>query len=263
MSRLRLSGVGLIVGALSFWWMPVLAAPAERLPDKGVKKLIEQVDEARNKFADNLDDTVKDSTVVGPGGDIRVSNFLQDYRDNTKKLQNRFNDDYAASAEVANVLKQAATIDKLMLGKSGVTKGRKEWDSEAASLRDPAEAYGAMFPLPEGAVVRRMNDKETAAAAAAISKAADWFKHELDVFSTLSKPVRDAGKEDVGLLITLADTVKDRTSDGKPATAEVRQLVQQVAKVQTFVGAQQIHTANWETVLNSLGAVRRAFGVTE
>ena len=36
--------------------------------------------------------------------------------------------------------------------------------------------------------------------------------------------------------------MKSRTSDGKPATGEVRQLVEQVAKVQTFVDANQVPT---------------------
>ena len=48
--------------------------------------------------------------------------------------------------------------------------------------------------------------------------------------------------------------MKSRTSDGKPATGEVRQLVEQVAKLQTFVGAHPIPTmTNWQAVQTSLG----------
>ena len=65
------------------------------------------------------------------------------------------------------------------------------------------------------------------------------------------------------MLIKEADAVKDRTSDGKPATGEVRQLVQQVAKVQTFIGAHPTPImTNWHVVQTSLGKLQQAFGLT-
>ena len=50
------------------------------------------------------------------------------------------------------------------------------------------------------------------------------------------------------MLVKQADTVKSRVNDGKPATGEVRQLVEQTVKVQTFVDAHPIPTAvtNWQ-----------------
>jgi len=162
---------------------------------------------------------------------------------------------------VTTVLKQAAAIDTFMQGTSGVMKGRKEWDAEAASLKHLGEAYGATFPLPEGATLHRTNDKELAAAADAIATAADRFKDDLDKTSTLAKPDKEAAKKDVELLIEHAESVKDHTSDGKPAAADVRLLIAQAAKIQTFVGAHQLPAANWQTVQASLDKVRRAFGL--
>jgi hypothetical protein len=256
----------LLAGALAFWSMPALAqAPPQRLSDKDVKNLIDQVDEGRDKFEGNLDNQFKHSTIRGPNGETNVSDVLQDYQDNTKKLQGRFADNYSAGAEVATVLKQAAGIHKYMQSTSSEMKGRSEWDREASSLNQLAEAYGATFPMAEGATVRRMNDKETADAAAAIASAADRFKDNLDKASTVSKDEKNAAKKDVELLIKQAEAVKDRTSDGKPATAELRQLVEQVAKVQTFVGAHQIPTAmaDWQTVQTSLVKLQQAFGLVE
>lgn len=142
-------------------------------------------------------------------------------------------------------------------------KGRSEWDRQAANLKLLAEAYGTTFPVPDGAAVRRMNDKETAAAATAIAKAGDRFKNDLDKDKTLPKPEKDAAKKDVELLIKQAEAVESRTSDGKPATGEVRQLVEQVAKLQTFVDAHPIPTmTNWQAVQTSVGTLQQAFGLT-
>jgi hypothetical protein len=253
----------LLASALSLWSMPVLAqAGGERLSDSDVKTLIDRVDEGRDKFEGNLDGQFKGSTVRGPSGEVKVAGALQDYQDNTQKLMDRFTADYAASAEVATVLKQSTAIDTFMQGSPSAMKGRSEWDSQTANLKHLADAYGTSFPFPDGATVRRMNDKETAASAAAIATAADRFKSDLDKDKTLAKPEKDAAKKDLEVLIKQADAVKSRTSDGKPATGEVRQLVEQMAKLQTFVGAHPIPTmTNWQAVQTSLGKLQQAFGL--
>jgi hypothetical protein len=253
-----------LASALSLWSIPALGqARPERLSDKDVKTLIEQVDNGRDKFEGNLDGGFKGSTLRGPSGETKVAGALQDYQDSTQKLKDRFTSDYSASAEVATVLKQSTSIDTFMEGSASAMKGRREWDQQATNLKHLAEAYGATFPLPDGATVRRMNDKETAGFAAAIATAANHFKSDLDKASTLAKPDRDTAKRDADLLIKQANAVKSRTSDGKLATAELRQLVEQVGKLQTFVGAHPIPTmTNWEAVQTSLGKLQQAFGLT-
>src|SRR6185436_4368736 len=150
----------LLASALSIWSMPALAhALPERLSDKDVKTLIEQVDTGRDKFDGNLDGAFKGSTLRGPSGETKVSGALQDYQDSTQKLKDRFTADYAASAEVATVLKQSTTIDTFMQGSASDMKGRSEWARQTASLKNLADAYDSTFPLPDGAAVRRMNDR--------------------------------------------------------------------------------------------------------
>ena len=253
-----------LASALSLWFTPALAqAQTERLSDKDVKTLIEQVDTGRDKFEGNLDGQFKGSTLRGTSGETKVAGALQDYQDSTQKLKDRFTPDYSASAEVATVLKQSAAIDTFMRGQPSAMKGRSEWDQQASNVKRLADAYGAAFPPVEGGAVRRMNDKETAAAATAIAEAADRFKSDLDKDKTLAKPEKDAAKKDVELLIKQANAVKSRTSDGKPATGEVRQLVEQAAKLQTFVGAHPIPTmTNWQAVTTSLEKLRQAFRLT-
>ena len=252
-----------LTSALCLWSLPALAqAQPERVSDKDVKLLLDQVDEGRDKFEGNLDGDFKGSTVRGPDGEVKVSGALQDYQDSTKKLKDRFTPDYAASAEVAVVLQQSTRIDTFMKGSPAGMKGRSEWDRQAMNLKRLAEMYGTTFPLPAGAAVRRMNDKETAAAADAIAEAADHFKSDLDN-TTLAKPAKDAAKKDTDLLIKYANAVKSRTNDGKPATNEMRQLVDQVGQLQKLFAAQPAPSmTNWQDVRTSLGKLQQAFGMT-
>ena len=252
-----------IASALSLCSIQALAqVPRERLTDKDVKTLIDQVDEGRDKFEGNLDGKFKGSTLRGAGSEVKVAGALQDYQDNTKKLKDRFTPDYAASNEVTAVLRQSTAIDRFMQGTASDMKGRSEWDRQAANIKRLAEAYGTTFPFPDGATARRMNDKETAAAAVGIAAAADRFKDDLDKDKTLPKPQKDAAKQDVELLVKRADAVKSRTNDGKPATAEMRQLIEQVGKLQTMVGARPLPSmTNWQAIQTSFGKLQQAFGM--
>jgi hypothetical protein len=261
-----LAHVLLLTGALALYATPAIAqAPPERLSDKDVKALIEQVDQERDKFEGNLDGKLKDSLLRSDTTDIKVSAALQDYQDNIKKLKERFTADYSASAELEVVLKQANKIDNFVKTSGFVTKGRSEWDREAASLKHLAVAYGATFPLPPGAAVRRMNDKEAADSADAIAKAADRCKDEFEKVpdSTLPKADKETVKKGLESLSKQAEVVKSRLNDGKPATAEVQQLMVQVGVVQRFIDAHPALStqASWEALHTSLVKVQQAFSL--
>ena len=91
----------------------------------------------------------------------------------------RYTSQYSASAEALTVLRQGTDIHGYMKAQPDTMKGASEWDRLAGSLGRLARAYGATFPLPPDAPVRRVNDKEAAAAADAAAKSADEFKKPL------------------------------------------------------------------------------------
>jgi hypothetical protein len=245
--RYRMGGViaGVILAAAAAG-----AQAGERLSDKEVKAIIEEVDTGRDKFEGNLDGGFKGSTLRGPNGETKVSGALQDYQDSTHKLKDRFTPDYSASAEVATVLKQSMQIDSFMKSPSSPTKGRNEWERQTANLRRLADAYNTTFPLPDGATVRRMNDKEAADAAGAVVAQAEQVKRTADADKTLAKPAKEALKTEVDAVVKQAKTVQSRLKDGKPATGDERTLKEKVAAL-TAEGRQLP-----PTVLTAIGGLR-------
>ncbi|HUL72285.1 MAG TPA: hypothetical protein VLT86_04245 [Vicinamibacterales bacterium] len=260
---MRGRGAVLVLSAVFALWPFAITAQqgADRLSDKEVKALIEQVEDHRSEFHDNLDNDVKRSKLRGPNGETDVSAFLDDYKDNVNKLKDRFKGEYSASAELATVLRQATTIDRFMRGNPGISKGRSEWVREAASLKALAAAYATTFPTPDDAPVRRINDKETAASAQAVADAVGRIKDALGKVATLAKPDRQAAEKDAEALKKTAETLRSRTSDGKPASAEFRQLVGQIANMQKFLDAHPVPEAmsSWTTVQTELTKLRQAF----
>lgn len=254
----------LVAAALSLVPAALLAqAPHVRLPNGDVKHLMEQVEDNRSEFQDHLDSSIKDSKLRGPDGEVDVSAYLKDYEENVHKMKDRFTDDYAASTEVQTVLRQASAIDRHMHNEPVSTKGRSEWDREAASLKTLAEAYGTTFPFFEGAVVRRYNDKEVAKAADEFSSAADHFKDDVDKSEAIAKTDREAAKKDADSIKKLADNVKSRCEDGKPATAEFDQLSTLYARMQSWMSTHTapLAAADWTNMQTQMDIMQHAFGV--
>jgi hypothetical protein len=218
------------------------AQAPERLSDRDVKALIEQVYDARDKFEGNLDNSVKESVMKTATTDAKVEAVLQDLQDNASKLKNRFSPEYAAGAEAETLLKQANMINAAM-ERANLTKGRSQWDKLAATLRRLAAVYGTTFPLPDGASVRRINDAETAAAAGAVGDAAKDIQKQIDAADTVSKADKESAKRLSKDLSSAANALKSRIKDGKLATGEARQVLDLASKLDAFTRAHPVPTA--------------------
>lgn len=258
--RRHLVSVATLVATLALWPVAVFGQAPVRLPDKDVKKLIDQVWDARDSFEGNLDDSVKESMMKTATTDAKVLSVLQDLQDNAGKLRDRFKPDYAAGAEVETLLKQATMIGVAM-DRAAIIKGRSQWDELAASLKTLAGAYGTTFPLPDGASVRRLNDGETAAAAGTVASSADQIKKQIDKSKELAKPDKDAGKQAADALVKAANNLKSKIAEGKTATGELRAVSDTLTKLRGFLAAHPMPAAAAaaSTLNSAMGKLQQSF----
>jgi hypothetical protein len=258
--RHTLVAIGTLLGILALWPVAAFAQAPVRLSDQQIKKLIDQVWDARDSFEGTLDDSVKESMMKTATTDAKVLAVLQDLQDNAGKLRDRFKPDYAAGAEVETLLKQATLIGTAM-DRARITKGRSQWDELAASLKSLGGAYGATFPLPDGAGVRRLNDGETAAAAGTVASAADQIKKQIDKSKELAKPDKEAGKKAAEAVVKAADTLKSKIADGKTATGELRQVSDLITSLRTFLAAHPMPSAAAaaSTMNGAMGKLQQSF----
>lgn len=237
---------------------------SDRLTDGDVKQIIENVNQARDRFEDQLDGKVKSSILRGPRGETNVEAYLDDLQENVKRLKDRFKSDYSASKEAETVLRQGTDIHTYIKTQPKEMKGGSEWDRMASELGRLASAYGTSFPLPPEAPVRRMNDEEVAKTADDVARAANRLKDQIGRDAALAQPARDALKTDLDKLIDHAKDVKSRTSDSRPATAEARDLMIMAGKVGGFVQQNAVGsstTAAWDAVRTPLTKLQQAFRI--
>ena len=220
--------------------IPAAALSADRLADKDVKSLIERINDGRDRFEGALDDKVKNGILRGANGEVNVKNFLNDFQESIERLKDRMKPEYAASAEAGTVLRQASQISNYFGRQPAGTRGESEWNRLATDLKALATAYGTEFPLPENATVRRIGDRELAASADEVAKAADKVKQALDnelkKDKTIDKTQREAIVGQADQLAKDAKSLRDRVKDGDPSSAEAERLLAQASKVKSLLG---------------------------
>lgn len=249
-----------------------IAAPvaaADRLTDKDVKALVSSIEEGRDRFDNALDGNLKRSILRGPSGEVNVDQFLNDFQESIDRLEERLKPEYAASNEAGTLLRQASAIDAYFRRQPAGTKGESEWNRLATDLKALAVAYGTDFPLPENATVRRMGDREVAAALDQAAKSGERLKKSLDTDlkkdATVDKPSREAIVKDAEQLSKDAKALRARVQDGKPASAEVDQLLGRARTLHAFVTSRQLPTTMsvWSELNGQLQKVAAAYGVPQ
>ena len=248
---------------LALFGSPALAA--DRLTDRDVKALVARIEQGRDRFDDALEDKVKQDVVRGPSGEVSVDHFLNDFQESIDRVEERLKPDYAASAEVGALLRQASLIDAAFERRPGV-RGESEWNRLATDLKTLAMAYGASFPLNENATVRRIGDRELADAIEEVARAADRLKKSLDnelkKDMTMDKQARQAIVGEADRLAKSAKALRNRVKDGNPSSAEADQLLVGAAKVQEFIDTHQVPTSAgiWTSATEPLQNLASAYG---
>jgi hypothetical protein len=265
MSLTRLSFLAMSSSFLmAFAVSPAMAA--DRLTDREVKALIEQIDENRDRFVDALDDTLKNNVLRTPKGEVDVKRYLDDFKENISRLKDRLKPEYAASAEAAAVLRQGVGIQAFFKSQPPGTRGESEWNRLATDLSVLAKAYGATFPLDDKASVRRVGDRELVTAADAVAKTAERLKKSVDndlrTDVAVDRASREAAVLEAEALGEAAKALRDRVKDNKPSSAEAERLLTGASRMQTFINGRRMPSSStvWVQAPAPLQTVAAAYG---
>jgi hypothetical protein len=253
----------LLLATLALAARPALAA--DRLADHDVKSLVERIDQDRDKFVDALDDNFKHTVMRSATGEVDVKRVLDDFEKAVEQLKDRIKPEYSASTEAATVLRQATRMNSGLVPQAG-QKGMSEWNRLAGDLKSLAGAYGADFPLAEGAPVRRISDRELSEATDKLGKTGEQVRKSLDNDLKKDKTVDDLSRK---ALVDQADqwtkdvkTLHDRVKDGQPSSAEADRVLQGAATLKTAIDGRTVPSAKsaWGATTPLLQTIAQAYG---
>ena len=233
---------GLLLSLFALCGSPAFGA--DRPTDRDVKELVARIGQGRDRLDDALEDKVKHDVLRGPSGEGSVDHFLNDFQESIDRVEERLKPDYAASAEVGALLRQASLIDAAFRRQPGGIRGESEWNRLATDSKTLAMAYGASFPLNENATVRRIGDRELADAIEEVARSADRLKKSLDnelkKDATMNKQARQSIVGEADQLAKDAKTLRNRVKDGNPSSGEADRLLARAAKMQEFIDGHQV-----------------------
>jgi len=250
--------------------VPVRAA--DRLNDQDVQKLLQTIEQDRSKFESALDDSVKNSTMRGPRGEVKTSEFFDDLQDQVNRARERFSSDYSASSEVVALLDYTSRLDTWVKGQSTDFKGSAEYAPFAADLRRLASAYNTTFPQPPNATARRINDEELETAVANVEKYIGPFKKEFD--ATLASPsnqqvVGTSGRDAAGRVDTLkanAHALNARLGDKQKGVEEAQALIAEALSLAHDLSRYSLTpaaTTAWIPLRAELGRVAQGYEMSD
>jgi hypothetical protein len=239
-------------------------AAMARHSDKDVVALTKSLSQLDKKFNRALDSKFKRSVLRGSGKEINVQTYLADLSEAIAIHGKRFTGSYAASTEATEVLLRADFMNSYVHNNPSM-KGANEWDVLGSGLQQLATAYGTSFPLPEDAVIRRIGDGELADAATAVNKFSKSMGKSIGGQTRKDKALAEPVSLIKAELKTIGDTSKtlsSRIRSGKPASAEARQLMEAVGRVDTLIATEGMPdevVASWEAGKPSIQKIAQAY----
>jgi hypothetical protein len=110
--------------------------------NRQVRQLIRRIENRTDVFRASLDASLDRSRINSTNTEDDINAFVRDFETATNQLRDRFNSRQDASADVQNVLNQAALIDRFMRRNRLGARPESDWASLRVDLNSLATIYG-------------------------------------------------------------------------------------------------------------------------
>jgi hypothetical protein len=121
------------------------AAAAERMYDAELKRLIESTNKGLVAFRKAARSDFRNAKITWEGNPYAVGNYLADLEEAGKRLQSRYDLNYAAVPEATDFLKRLKTADDFAVANPGISGAKNEWNALRTNATALAGAYGIDF----------------------------------------------------------------------------------------------------------------------
>jgi hypothetical protein len=116
-----------------------------RVNNQQVRQLIQRIENRTDVFRASLDARLDRSRVNNTSAEDNINQLVSDFENSTNQLRDRFNSRQAVSADVQNVLNQAALIDSFMRRNRLGARAERDWASLRVDLNELARLYNVSW----------------------------------------------------------------------------------------------------------------------
>lgn len=254
-----------------------------RITDKEVEQILNRIENQANNFRRSLDAALDRSRLNGTNREDDINAFIKNFDEQTKRLEDRFDDRKSVAADVEAVLNSAASIDQFMRRQPLNERAQNDWSTLRGSLDDLAQAYNVNWRWEGVAVVGptttvvtatpvglpyRLTDKEVEQILHRIEQQSGKFRSSLDSALDNSR-LDDTNREDnINAFVKEFDQevkrLHDRFDDRKSVAADVQAVLDRAARIDNFMrrrGLAERAQNEWSTLRVNLDQLAEAYGV--
>jgi hypothetical protein len=134
-----------VLAVLSAFLVSGFASAAERMYDAELERLIASTNRSVVAFRKAARADFRNSRITWNGTQTAVGNYLEDLEDAGKKLESRYDLNYAAVSEATDFLKRLKGADEFAVANPGISGAKNEWDVVRTNATALARAYGVDF----------------------------------------------------------------------------------------------------------------------
>jgi hypothetical protein len=254
-----------------------------RVSDKDVERILERMENQANNFRRSLDAALDRSRLNGTNREDDINAFIKNFDEQTKRLNDRFDDRKAVAADVEAVLNSAASIDQFMRRQSLSERAQNDWSTLRASLDELATAYnvtwrweGVAIVGPTTTVVTatpvglpyRLSDKEVERILHRIEEQSGKFRGSLDSALDNSRLDDTAREDNLNAFIKEFDQevkrLHDRFDERKSVAADVQSVLDRAARIDNFMrrrGLTEKAQNEWAALRANLDLLAEAYSV--
>ncbi len=270
------------LGAASRAQAQVVGQPY-RISDKEVEKILNRIENQANNFRRSLDAALDRSRFNGTNREDDINAFIKNFDEQTKRLNDRFDDNKSVAADVEAVLNSAASLDQFMRRQPLGERAQNDWSTLRGSLNDLAQAYSVSWRWEGVAVVGpttvvtatpvglpyRISDKEVEQILHRIEQQSGRFRSSLDSALDRSRLDDTNREDDINAFVREFDQevkrLHDRFDDRKSVAADVQAVLDRAARINNFMGRRGLTGQalnEWSALRANLDQLAEVYSVT-
>lgn len=253
-----------------------------RISDKEVERILNRIENQANNFRRSLDAALDRSRLDDTNREDDINAFIKNFNEQTKRLEDRFDDRKSVAADVEAVLNSAASIDQFMRRQRLSERAQNDWSTLRGSLDDLAQAYSVTWRWEGVAIVGpttvvtatpvglpyRLTDREIEQILHRIEEQSGKFRSSLDSALDRSR-LDDTNREDnINAFVSEFDQevkrLHDRFDDRKSVAADVQAVLDRAARIDNFMrrrGLTGRAQNEWSALRANLDQLAEAYSV--
>jgi archaellum component FlaC len=216
-----------------------------RISDREVAKLLDQIKKESNNFRNSLKDALNRTRPDNTRWENDVNAYVKDFEEQTKRLDDNFDNHKSTVADVDSVLSRAARIDQFMTGHSLTTRAQGDWSALRADLDRLASTYsvswrwgGELAPIVSS-LPYRITDKEVEELIHRIESQSDTFRKSLDSALDRSRLNNTRREDDINAFVKdfykETKRLHDNFDHHKSSANDVRTVLDRAAQIDQFM----------------------------